>query len=196
MDSTSIAVVDTLRHLAESLASVQGQLQELKVASKPDEIWSPVTSVIGAICGVAGLIVSIVSYKKTNSTHAQELRIQIKKNVHEAKSLAVESKDIAFRAFKSREAVSNVKGMLFSGMMEKFKQENQADTKTIHELTSKIPSVEKPWEKFSNSAIEKEIVNLHSVTLQLGGLKEKYQKILDDDDENRRFLRDQANRKV
>jgi hypothetical protein len=196
MDTSSIDLANHLKIISDSLSAVGAQISEIKKESQPMmQYWPLISGVLGTVCGVSGLILSIFSYRKNHRTRTQDLRIQIKKSVHDIRALGIDNKELISKAIRSREAVSAAMGSYNSGAMVKFKKEASEDLVLVSKTLGDLPSVEKPWEKISMDEIEKEMVRVHAISIKLNGIKEKYGKTIEEDGDSRKFIRDQAHKR-
>lgn len=148
------------------------------------------TGIIGAITGVAGAIMGYVSYRKSNSLKALDLRLELRKAVTNLQSsLSQLEKQIDY-ANQSRQAVAAATGRSKSGMMEKWKQDVEVDKNAIKQLFQSAPAAGKNYDDLSPKELESNLIEIHRLQVQVDELRKKYDSAVQADDEARKHIRE------
>ena len=148
------------------------------------------TGIVGAITGISGAIMGYVSYRRSNSLNSLDLRIELSKAVNVAQSgLQQLEKSIEY-ANKSREAIASATGMFKSGMMEKWKQELEADKNALKQLFQNAPVADNSYDNLTPKELESTLVEVHRLQVQMDVLRNKYDAAVRADDEERRHIRE------
>lgn len=148
------------------------------------------TGIIGAITGISGAIMGYVSYRRSNSLKSLDLRLELKKAVNNVQSNFSQLEKLIERANKSREAVASAMGRLRSGIMEKWKQEVEADKSTVKLLHQNAPVVDKSYDDLTPKELESALVEAHQLQVQVDELRKKYDAAIQADDEDRKHIRE------
>lgn len=148
------------------------------------------TGIIGAITGISGAVMGYVSYKRSNSLKSLDLRIELRKSVNVAQSNLQQLEKLIEYANKSREVVASATGRFKSGMMEKWKQEVEADKNAVKLLFQNVPAADKSYDDLTPKALESTLVKIHRLQVQIDELSKKYDAAVRADDEERKHIRD------
>ena len=151
-----------------------------------------VTGIVGAITGIAGAIMGFIAYRRSNLTKALDLRLELKKSLNEAYVIYEGVLALLKDADKSRQGTFSATGRLRSGDMDVWKEEIQKDKKAMEDIVCMLPHPSEQYETLTIEKLESKIVELHKHTTKIKLYVDKYEKVLAQDDETRRFLRDQA----
>lgn len=149
---------------------------------------------LGAATGIAGLIISVISYKKTNSLKSLDLRLELRRAVNDVRSTVSALRGQIEQANKSREAVAIASGNFGSGRMEMWKQQVAADRAAVQQLSQAVPPENESFESLKTQDLESKLVNVHRLQTQADQLKEKYEATVRQDDEQRKFIREAIER--
>ena len=116
--------------------------------SEPDWIGyvGMATGIIGAITGISGAIMGYVSYRRSNNLKSLDLRIELRKSVNVAQSSLQQLAKLIEYANRSRQAVASAMGRYQSGMMEKWKQEVEADNNAVKILFQNAPAADTSYD--------------------------------------------------
>lgn len=147
-----------------------------------------VTGIIGALTGIAGGILGYIGYRKTNEIKSLDLRIELRKGINEFTALLSKTQELLPHCNKSRERVAVARGSSQSGDMVKWKLDYEIDLMALSELSKNQPIISNP-ETLNQALLEKEILNLHRLLLQLKELNDKYKTYLEADEKERDRLR-------
>jgi len=149
-----------------------------------------VTGIIGAITGIAGAIMGYVSYRKSNSLKSLDLRLELRKAISDARSSLSQLEVLIDFANKSRQAVASATGRYRSGMMEKWKQDVEADKSKLAQMSENAPEARANYENLNPKELESKLVGIHQFQSQINELKEKYDAAVHSDDEERKQIRE------
>jgi hypothetical protein len=150
------------------------------------------TGIIGAITGVSGAIMGYVSYRRSNRLKSLDLRLELRKAVNELQSNFSQIEKLIEYANQSRVAVAAARGFFHSGMMEKWKQDVEADKIIVRKLGQKAPSVNMDYYDLTPQELESKLVEVHRLQVQLNELRKKYDAAVLADEEERKYLREDA----
>ena len=150
------------------------------------------TGVIGALTGISGAIMGYVSYKKSNSLKSLDLRVELRKALNVGHARLQQLAKLIEYANKSRQAVASAKGRYQSGMMEKWKQEVEADNNVLKALTQTMPALDKRYDDLNCNTLESMLVDVHRLHVQLDDLIGKYNAAVRADNEDRNDIREDA----
>lgn len=148
------------------------------------------TGIIGAITGIAGAIMGYVGYRTGTSLKSLDLRLELKKAANDVQSNLSQLDKLIGHANQSREAVASATGRYKSGMMEKWKQEVEADKNTAKQLLQNAPAADKSYDDLTPRELESTLVEVHRLQVQVDGLRNKYDAAVRADDEERKHIRE------
>jgi hypothetical protein len=144
---------------------------------------------IGAITGVIALIVSIKNYTRISSMKALDLRLELNRAFDNLDVVLSVIETFLDHVHKSHLAVLAATGRLGSGEMKLFEEDFANDKRRLQSLLGTQPRRAADYGSYTPSALESEITSVHSFQVQISALRERYQKILDSDDERRKEIR-------
>jgi hypothetical protein len=148
------------------------------------------TGIIGAVTGVAGAVMGYVSYRKSNSLKSLDLRLELRKAINALQStLSQVEKQIEY-ADKSRRAVASATGKIGSGMMEKWKQDVEADKDATKKMLQSAPPTNKSYDNLTSEELESALVETHRLQVEADELRKKYDSTVMADDEDRKRIKD------
>jgi hypothetical protein len=148
------------------------------------------TSYVGMATGIIGAFTGVIGYRKASSLKSLDLRLELKKETHNALTDVQQIEELINKANKSRQAVAAARGMFKSGMMEKWKADVETDKAQLATLLNKAPDPEENFEKCSQGVLESKLVELHKFQTEVKDLKEKYISEYQKDDEERKQIRE------
>lgn len=155
-----------------------------------------VTGVFGTVTGIIGTILGYFSYRKTSKIKSLDLRIELRKEVKNLNFQLKETLELAEKAKDSRKKVASALGTFKSGAMSKWLENLEKDKQNLKKLIEDCPDSNLDYGKLKEKGLENQLVHSHSLNIETDAIKSKYLASLDEDDENRRFIREQAhNRK-
>lgn len=152
-----------------------------------------VTGCIGAITGVAAVVISIVSYRKTNQIKALDLRLELRKGISDLHhSLHLLGPTLA-EANSSRLAVLSATGLGRSGNRERWIRDHADFVLEYESLRASVPPEAADHNELQPSDLEQALVDLHALKVRAHALSEKCRASIAADDEQRRLIREAAN---
>ncbi len=77
-------------------------------------------------------------------------------------------------------------------MMEKWKQEVEADKNAVKQLFQNAPATDKSYDNLTPKALESTLVDVHRLQVQIDELSKKYDATVRADDEERKHIREDA----
>ncbi|WP_303903038.1 hypothetical protein [Thiohalomonas denitrificans] len=143
------------------------------------------TGIIGALTGVAGSIMGFVAYRHSREVREADRRLELDKLRNAAHVAAVSLVDLLPRALQSRKAVLNARGMLHSGLMQRFQEQYERDLKRATELAGMVPNTQAAFGSLSVSALEKQIIELDRTKGWIDELLNTYQTAVAEDEKMR-----------
>ena len=146
------------------------------------------TGIIGAITGIAGAIMGYVSYRRSNSIKALDLRLELRKAVNEVELGLSKLKELLDYANQSRQRVTSATGR--SGAMEIWKKEFEEDKKKLKQISDNAPKSDTNYDELSPIHLESRLVAIHKLQGQITELTEKYNSSIKSDDDERKQLRE------
>lgn len=152
------------------------------------------TGIIGTISGVAGAIMGYVSYRRSNSLKSLDLRLQLRKEEHTAKSALANLAKLIDHANSSRKMVAAGTGRLGSSMMQQWKKEVEDDKTTLGKMLQNAPNTEEDYEILEEKELETRLVRVHEFQGEIDKLKEKYEAAIRSDDKDRERIREAPSR--
>ena len=150
------------------------------------------TNYVGIASGVVGVIIASISLYKTSKIKSLDLRLELKRTALDISFLHGELKAILELALKSRQQTAAALGRFKSGGMHQFAEEHANDTKTWEKLGEKMPDRESSYSNLSKEKLERKLIETHELKISLESLKEKYTSSMAKDEEDSKFLREQA----
>lgn len=152
-----------------------------------------ITGIIGALSGIAGLVVSVKNYHRVSTIKALDLRLELKKAFNDLDRLRRGLEEFLDSVNQSHEAVMSARGQLSGGAGQIWRKDFADDKATLRRLLGLAPHVQGEYEKLSPSELEAQLVILHRSHGDLKGLREKFERLLEKDDEWR-LMREQQMR--
>ena len=133
-----------------------------------------------------------VAYRRSNTLKALDLRIELKKSVNSAYIDHERAVELVENADKSRKAIASAMGMFHSGRMKLWSDNLAKDKRAIEKSVSELPCPNEDYKSLTAMQLETKIVEIHRLQTKVTLLVEKYTKEIANDDEGRKFLREQA----
>ena len=75
-------------------------------------------------------------------------------------------------------------------MMEKWKQEVEADKNAAKQLFQNVPASDKSYDDLTPKELESTLVEVHQLQVQIDELRKKYDATVQADDEERKHIRE------
>ena len=140
------------------------------------------------------LIVSATALWRVSEIKRLDLRIELQKSFNDLDFVISGIESYFDFVYESHLRVMAAIGQLGSGAEIIFKSEFSADKEKLQELLNSQPKRKNDYKSSSQDELEREIVSIHSFHNQIAGLRAKYQKIFDADEERRKEIRAQHQR--
>lgn len=151
---------------------------------------------IGAITGICGGVLGYISYQRSNQIKSLDLRLELKKCLNMANAAYTESNEAIEESNKSRIAVSAAMAKSRSGGMEKWNQKIEEDRVHLSNLYDNLPNKEDDLKSLNTDQLEQLIINVHELQTSLASFASKYKEEICRDDEDRKFIREQAHARI
>ena len=148
------------------------------------------TSYVGMATGIAGLIMGIISYRKSNSLKSLALRLELRKALNDLQIRLSQLNDLLEHANQSRQDVLRLTGNVSSGSMVKWKADFEKDKNNFLQLTKTAPNSDASFDDLTPKELESKLVGVHKLQGEVNGLREKYQSFVNSDDEERKQIRE------
>jgi hypothetical protein len=148
-------------------------------------IIGAVTGVIGAITGPAALVLAWISYRRSQQIKALDLRLELRKQVSDVRTVVEALPDLLERSRVSRIAVLAGIGVLKSGAFEIWKAELESDLKTAQALAWEVPDADETYQRSKHQDLETKLVEVHTLAGNAARLRDKYLTELAYDDKER-----------
>lgn len=153
------------------------------------------TGIIGAFTGIAGSIMGYVAYQHSKEVSEADRRLELDKLRNAAHVAAVNLVELLPKALQSRKAVLNARGMLHSGLMQRFQEKCDQDLKRATELAGMVPNTQATFDSLSASELEKRIIELDRTKGWIDELLGVYQAAMVEDEKMREEIRTNAQAK-
>lgn len=148
------------------------------------------TGILGAVTGISGAIMGYISYRRSNSIKALDLRLELRKAVNGIDADLSGLGKLMDYANKSRQRVAAATGKAQSGAMVLWDKEFGEDKAKLESLLGKAPSSSESYDCLSPTELESKLVAAHKLQGEISQLKGKYQASLAADDEERKEIRE------
>ena len=148
-----------------------------------------ITGIVGAVTGIAGAVMGYVSYRRTEDLKRLDLRVEVRKLLADTHAVAADLPNTLDKAYRSRRAVASATGNLGSGRQKLWEESLATDRARVQALRSELPDREKSFATASQSDLEAELLNLHSISNEALAMREKYLGEIQADDRQRDHLR-------
>ncbi|MGY5453204.1 hypothetical protein ACVFI8_20005 [Agarivorans sp. MS3-6] len=149
-----------------------------------------VTGIVGSIAGITGAIVASLSLKKTREIKALDLRLTLKKNVNEFRSLLIETEELLPKIDNSRKRVFSATGKLGSGERKKWEMDFEKDTDSLEVISNTFQRAEKDLDTESYNGLEHKLDSLNQLKYRLDSIYKKYSDAYQDDEKTRARIKD------
>lgn len=152
-----------------------------------------ITSILGAITGIAALVFSYVNHRRLQKIKALDLRIELRKQVAEVRAMIDGLPELLERARKSRDAVLAALGTLLTGYHQQvWKPACASDIETAKKLAVGVPAADETFQRASHQELEEKLLEIHALGLKAKQLRDKYLAELASDDRDREHIRARA----
>jgi len=147
-----------------------------------------VTGVIGSISGIAGMVLGIVSYRRTNRIKQMDLRIELRRSVNKVTADLDTLSELLPYADKSRKAVAAATGN--SGALVVWTTAHEKDSAIIEPYRQSIKAMDTTYDNLTPEQLEAKLSEAHKLSLGIQKLMDKYRAALASDDKERDRLKD------
>ncbi|MDA8328695.1 MAG: hypothetical protein M0Z83_06955 [Betaproteobacteria bacterium] len=140
------------------------------------------------------LIVSATALWRVREVKQLDLRIELQKSFNDLDVVLSGIENYLDFVYESHLRVMAAIGQIGSGAEKFFKADFSTDKEKLQELLNLQPNRKDEYKRSSQDELEREIVSIHSYRNQIAGLRAKYQKIFDADEDRRKEIRMQHQR--
>jgi len=148
-----------------------------------------ITGIIGATTGTVALIISIKSYVRVSAMKALDLRLELGKAFNNLDVVLSGIDGYLDFVHQSHLRVLAATGRNQSGEMRLFEEDFAKDKARLRRLLGSQPQRESSYEPHSPGDLEKTLAAVHAFHLQVAGVRAKYQRLFDSDEERRKEIR-------
>lgn len=120
------------------------------------------------------------------------MRLELRKDVAAAHIELDQVMDLIRKCHQSRIAVMAARGIIRSGMAEKWKQRTAADMKEVGTLKRELPNETQDFSMMPASELETLLVNVHRTQKRGTAFREEYEREFEQDEQHRREIRARA----
>ena len=152
-------------------------------------IIGAVTGIIGAITGSAALVLAWISYRRSQQIKALDLRLELRKQVSDVRTVVEALPDLLERSRASRMAVLAAIGVLKSDAFEIWEADLESDLKTAQALTWEVPDADETYQRSKHQDLETKLVEVHTLAGNAARLRDKYLTELAYDDKQRDHIK-------
>lgn len=148
------------------------------------------SGIIGVISGISGAVMGYISYQRSKSVKAFELRLELRKAVADALAKLSELGGLLEHANQSRQRVAAATGKAKSGAMEIWDKEFAEDKGELQKLLAEAPFASESYDALGTDELESKLVAIHELQHDVDRLTDKYKASLARDDEERKQIRE------
>lgn len=147
------------------------------------------TGIVGAVTGIAGLIMGWIAYRRSNQIQRADRRLELRKLRNSTHVAVVGLVDLIPAAHRSRRAILNARGVLSSSIAYEFEARVEKDTARAAELATQVPTSDVSFDVLSSDQIEELIIQLHRAKEWVDEMVREYEGYLTEDEKKRAELR-------
>ncbi len=137
------------------------------------------------------LIISAAALWRAREVKQLDLRIELQKSFNDLDDVSSGIESYLDFVCESHLRVMAATGQLGSGAEIIFRSESSQDKDKLQKLLDSQPRRKDDYKRSSQNDLEREIVAVHSYRNQIAGMRLKYQKIFDGDEDRRKEIRAQ-----
>jgi hypothetical protein len=152
----------------------------------------PLPGVVGAITGIAGMVMGFVSLRRTNQSKSLDLRLSLRKSIADLLADAARLQPLLQQARVSRAAVAAAQGLLRSGAAQVWEAEFAAGDAEAAAVSRELPPPGETYAKASMGELEAKHVQVHELASRVARLMGKLEASLASDDQSRQEIRRSA----
>jgi len=150
---------------------------------------SYISGLVGAVTGIAALVVSVISLRRSSQSKALDLRLELRKAVSDLRADADALQPQMAFAKKSHTRVAAATGRHGSGAFQKWEAEWESDAAAVTALLAELPSGAESFASLAISELEARHVSVHALQRRVAKIQEKYLASLAADDRDRDHIR-------
>ncbi len=148
-----------------------------------------ITGIVGAITGVIALIISIKNYMRVSAMKALDLRLELQRSFDNLDVVLSGIEGYLDYVHQSHMRVLAATGRNQSGEMTLFEEDFANDKTRLRRLLGSQPRRDANYEKCAPDELERLLVTVHAFQVQIAGIRSKYQKLFESDEERRKEIR-------
>ena len=153
-------------------------------------ITGAVAGLVGAVAGIAGAVLGHIGFRRSAEIKALDLRIELRKAISVVFEDLQELPTIHDRAKKSHAAVAAASGSFYSGEMERWTAQWEADGKSIEAFDTGLAELNVDHSQDDHTKLEAGLVEAHSLLTSVGRLRSRLEASLAADDCQRDHIRE------
>ena len=139
-----------------------------------------ITGLIGTATGIAGALVGYASYKKTKQIKSLDLRLELKREVVNARSSYSELCQLMEKADGQRKRTASLTGNFQSSWIDKWKKKLEDDKNRIKELEKTLPDDKQEYGHLSAKELESALVKIHEINAAFQSTSKSYAEAYED----------------
>lgn len=148
-----------------------------------------VTGIIGALTGIAGSVMGYIAYRRSNEIKKSDRRVDVHKERNQVHRAGEGLAELLSKALNSRRQALALAGRLNSGLEMRYTDEHTKDSGRAKELSSQIPPEGTNYNSMSLKQLEKELVRLDRIKIEIYDLRAKYQDSIQQDQRSIEILK-------
>lgn len=149
----------------------------------------PVPGLVGAVTGVAALVVSAISLRRSSQSKTFDIRLELRKAIADLNTEAGGLQPLMALAKRSRTAVAAATGRHGSGAFQKWEADWESDAASVVALLAELPNPAESIAPQTLPELETCHVAVHMLRAQVEKVQEKYRSSLTADDRDRDHIR-------
>lgn len=149
-----------------------------------------IAGVVGAATGIAGAILGYIGFKRSAEIKALDLRIELRKAIAVLFEELQELPNVHSHAKKSHTAVAAATGSFYSGAMERWTAQWEADQKSIEAFDLGFADLNVDHSHDDYAKLEAGLVDAHSLLTGVQRLRARLEASVASDDRQRSQLRE------
>ncbi len=139
------------------------------------------TGFVGTLTGISGSIMGFIAYRRSNFHKLSDRRVEVYKLRNNTETACSALLELISKALASRRWTFNNHGALNSSMYQLYEKENSKDSSRAKELLSVVPTDDSIYDQMQLLELEREIVNLDKIKVEVDSLASKYQESIKED---------------
>ena len=145
-------------------------------------IVAVVTGAIGAITGIAGLVLGYKGYRKAQDVKALDLRLELRKAVTDARAIVDDLDGMMADAKVWNDALWSFTGRSGGGHWKLWNKDWEADQKTVGSLRVELGGYDNSDGATNNHAqLESRLVSIHALTTTANRVRNTYKEQIKED---------------